>query len=321
MMSSVVIRRGTNLLQRHNRVALSSDCDVYQGALTACLQHRSYRTGRHRVTIREPYDRRPPREVIRQEADKMGQFFDPASAEKEAMRERPVPQTHREFAIERRRFKEEMKRARLQYKAEWEARLARERAAIAAQRAEINRRKEWRRRLKDMHKQKRAQEQRKWLQIQKKARNAKKEAARRNQALWLAQVNERRQEWLDELEEDSKNWVTEDKIDTMITEELFQTKYPWQYEAYFENKAKKLLADEQAYAKRGKGPTVEGGYPTEDDEYPTDWASDHEPDFKNDVFSPLDRAARQGIQMEELFYGKPQEEVVEDKKTANPRPY
>lgn len=182
-----------------------------------------------------------------------------------------------------------------------------------AKRAEINRRKEWRRRLKDMHKQTRAQEQRKWLQMQSRARSAKKEAARRNQALWLAQVNERRQAWLDELETDSRNWVTEDKIDTIITEELFRTKYPWQYESYFENKAKKLLAEEQAYGKKSGGLAV-GGYPTDDDEYPTDWAHDNEPDFNTDIFSPFDRAARQGIQMEELYYEKPQENVIQDKK-------
>lgn len=82
-------------------------------------------------TIREPYDRHPPREVIRQEAEKMGRFFDPESTEKEQMRERPVPRNHRDFALERRRFQEQLKQARLQYRIEWEARVERERAAIA----------------------------------------------------------------------------------------------------------------------------------------------------------------------------------------------
>jgi hypothetical protein len=48
--------------------------------------------------------------------------------------------------------------------------------------------------------------------------DVRREASRRNQTLWLQGVDERRQKWLDALEKDAESWVTEDRIDELITE-------------------------------------------------------------------------------------------------------
>ena len=102
----------------------------------------------------------------------------------------------------------------------------------------------------------------------------KQEAASRSQDLWLANVAARRSEWLDALEAEAADWISEDRIEELICEDTFAMKYPWQYEEYFANAAAKRLAAEtrkrmhvhQLTAAAAAGPEVGGfvdGYPSD----------------------------------------------------------
>ena len=162
----------------------------------------------------------------------------------------------------------------------------------------------------------------------------KREAASRAQQLWLANVAARRAEWLDKLEADAAAWIPEDRIDELINEDTFAMKYPWQYEEFFANAASKRLASETrkrmhvhqltAAAAAGPGPDAfEDGYPSDWEEETAvqavaaaEAAEEGELDdmtaasFAHDIpASSGGTPSGLGLQLEELYYGKPAEQL------------
>ena len=90
----------------------------------------------------------------------------------------------------------------------------------------------------------RQEEHEKRLESLRAAKTATKAVRRRRIAERLTRRREAQQVWLKLLEEDSKHWIPEDKIDDMITEDTFSMRYPWQYEDYFAVTQRRKLREE-----------------------------------------------------------------------------
>ena len=70
----------------------------------------------------------------------------------------------------------------------------------------------------------------------------RKELSRAARAAFEEQVAKKRVQWLNEVEEEATSWIPEDKIDDVITDDLWATKHPWQYEAWYAHKERKERA-------------------------------------------------------------------------------
>lgn len=119
------------------------------------------------------------------------------------------------------------------------------------------------------------------------AKQLGRESTARAQALWLQEVDARRQVWLDELEADAESWIPEDRVDELINEDTFAMKYPWQFREYFEAKAARLA----------------GSLATSEDPFNPDEVSEQAGvDYKVDQLTPYEAAAHQGLQARDLTF-------------------
>ena len=187
---------------------------------------------------------------------------------------------------------------------------------------ESERRAALRRARKDEHKALRAALHRKELAKSAAFKGDALQASARTQQLWEAQVSSRRAAWLDALEEDSAEWIPEDRIDELICEATFAEKYPWQYKSFFENAAAKRLDSEtrrRMHVHQLTSPAVADAQGFVD-AFPEDWQQEF------DAEGAADRAAGAmarealssdlpvsaggvvdadaGLRLEELYFGK-----------------
>ncbi|CAE7869676.1 unnamed protein product, partial [Symbiodinium sp. KB8] len=146
----------------------------------------------------------------------------------------------------------------------------------------------------------RQEEHEKRLESLRAAKTATKAVRRRRIAERLTRRREAQQVWLKLLEEDSKHWIPEDKIDDMITEDTFSMRYPWQYEDYFAVTQRRKLREE--LYRRGDFTALEAeGLEEEEEGYRSNWDDDLEGEEISTIADEFDLrdAVAAGEQLEE----------------------
>lgn len=64
---------------------------------------------------------------------------------------------------------------------------------------------------------------------------------------YVERVHEKMRLWLDKLEEDSANWIPEDRIDEVITEDLFAMRHPPHLEEWYDRLERRRLQFAERY--------------------------------------------------------------------------
>ena len=216
----------------------------------------------------------PPKTIFRAESERMGQFdFSTPNTG-----ERRVPASPAEYAAARTAYQRAMSVIRKGFTAQWDARRKREAAAVTAYQEGVRQAQAENDALREARRVARAVENDARVVTAREARRLRKAAVTRANARATSQLDQRRAAWLAALEADAANWITEERIDEMITEETFAMKVGWQYARWFEAKeAKRSLMEAARRARKPGVPLRE--VELSDVEYATDWESDlEEPD-------------------------------------------
>jgi hypothetical protein len=152
-----------------------------------------------------------PRSIEIEESRRMGQFDFTAVS---PLAQRPVPASPRDYVRARSAYAEAMSATRKAFRAEWDARRERVAAAKAAHRDSAKAATAASRAARAARHAANAAAHAVRLAQTREARRLRKGLTRRSNELLLAQIDERRQAWLDALEADAaKRWVPPDRID------------------------------------------------------------------------------------------------------------
>ena len=213
----------------------------------------------------------PPKTIFKREAEKMGEF----DFSKVDTGPRIVPDSPEAFVAARSEYQKQMSAIRKSFASQWAARRERESAAVKEYQEGVRQRKAENDALREQRRLRRAKEHDKQTAMAREARQLRKAAQMRENERAIATVDERRAAWLDALEADAANWITEERIDELITPQSFSMKYAWQYARWFEAKeAKRSLLEAARRAKKPGVPLRE--IELSDQEYATDWESELE---------------------------------------------
>ena len=230
-----------------------------------------------------------PKEVVQREAEKMGSMEDTRIF----LPRVSVPSHPGEFVAQRAAYNLSMGKVRQRFAQEWEGRRAREAAATMAAEADARARKAERDSVKRITR-KVALEAQSVVVAQQAADKATRRAVAssgRGVASALA-LHERRRQWLAELEEDARSWITPERVDSMITPSIFSQKFAWQWEAWFQGKELKRQLGEDARRSRKPGkPFTELVLPPTLTPFEDDWESADEDEGKSLLRSPADAEA------------------------------
>jgi len=237
---------------------------------------------------RDPHPVQAPKSLRVKEAENMGKL-DLSTFE---IRPRPVPVSPKEYAVNFRKYKQEVNEIRKQFKAEWDARRKRENDAALAERAKVEEQMRKRAEIKAVRRAANIAAHERNLAIIRERRDALKRVHRDKRLAMFAEVQKKRVAWLQTLNADAANWVDEDQIETKITPEVFQLQRPWQYDKYYAQK-----------------PVLPAG----EVQFREDWDSDVD-HVEVDIMEPLTHSLKTGVQLQELHDQKRMPEIIEDLK-------
>lgn len=164
----------------------------------------------------------------------------------EPLNRRPVPKGHGDFEVARGQFNRGVSTLRKQYASEWAARRQREAAVESSIRAAVQKKREAAAAVRVAKRAAALQATEAAGEAATKARAAKLEQSLRTELRRAERVSSMRGRWLAALERDASRWIPEDRIDAMITPDLFSLKYAWQFERWFEVKERKRQLREEA---------------------------------------------------------------------------
>lgn len=188
---------------------------------------------------------------------------------------RSVPASPADYVTARTEYQRAMSAVRKNFASQWDARRQREAQAVSDYQAGVRKRQEENDALRETRRARRAAEHDKVVALARKARDLRKSARLREAERRVASLDERRSAWLDALEADASSWITADRIEEMITDEVFAVKVGWQYARWFEAKeAKRSLLEAARRSKKPGVPLRE--VELSDREYATDWESELE---------------------------------------------
>lgn len=216
-----------------------------------------------------------PKNLIKDEAQRLGVINHDATV---VLESRPVPKDPLEAV-----------KARVAYRAAMNATRAELRAEVAESNARLLEKEEEHRAqvraLRDANALRRKNEKAERAirtaaarQIERNTRDLRQAQAKSGKERQGEATAARRREWLDALEAEAlASWIPEDKIDTLITPDLFATKLTWQYELWFEAKEKKRAMEEALRRAKKPNEPLRELLPT-DAEYARDIESESEDD-------------------------------------------
>jgi hypothetical protein len=188
---------------------------------------------------------------------------------------RKVPTNYNDFHLKRVQYNRLMHETRKAYKAEWDARVVRETNAIQEYRDNVKKQKELSRSVRATKKLDNVLQHEARVKEMQMVREKKRELMYEKMTQLESKLNEKKEKWLKELEIQSKEWIEEDKIDELITPDIFQMKYAPQFTKWFQMKEQKRILNE-ANRRALKPGKVLREVELSDKEYANDWESDAE---------------------------------------------